>query len=102
MITSTMDALVWLGPRKMELRREPAPTPEPGEVLVAVEAVGICGSELSGYLGQISLRTQIRLHAARLAAPQGDVDTLPSSSSPRAWPGAPQNAPEAQDRRSAA
>jgi L-iditol 2-dehydrogenase len=49
MITSTMDALVWLGPRKMELRREPAPTPEPGEVLVAVEAVGICGSELSGY-----------------------------------------------------
>jgi threonine dehydrogenase-like Zn-dependent dehydrogenase len=40
----------------MELRREPAPTPEPGEVLVAVEAVGICGSELSGYLGQNSLR----------------------------------------------
>jgi L-iditol 2-dehydrogenase len=56
MMTSTMDALVWLGPRKMELRREPAPTPEPGEVIVAVEAVGICGSELSGYLGQNSLR----------------------------------------------
>lgn len=52
----TMDALVWLGPRKMELRREPAPTPEAGEVLIEVATVGICGSELSGYLGENSLR----------------------------------------------
>ncbi len=28
----------------------------PGEVLIAVRAAGICGSELSGYLGQNSLR----------------------------------------------
>lgn len=52
----TMDALVWLKPRMMELRREPIPAPKPDEVLVAVEAVGICGSELSGYLGQSSIR----------------------------------------------
>lgn len=51
-----MDALVWLGPRRMELRQEPVPAPGPGEVLVAVEAAGICGSELSGYLGLNSLR----------------------------------------------
>ncbi len=56
MHTHTMDALVWLGPRKMELRREPVPTPGPGEVLVEVATVGICGSELSGYLGENSLR----------------------------------------------
>lgn len=52
----TMEALVWLGPRRMELRREPVPVPGSGEVLVEVAAVGICGSELSGYLGQNSLR----------------------------------------------
>jgi threonine dehydrogenase-like Zn-dependent dehydrogenase len=59
MMTSTMDALVWLGPRRMELRREPAPTPEPGEVLLAVEAVGICGSELRGYLEQKSMPPKV-------------------------------------------
>ncbi len=51
-----MNALVWLGPRQMVLRREPMPTPSDGEVLLAVAAAGICGSELSGYLGQNSLR----------------------------------------------
>ena len=34
----------------------PQPEPRAGEVLVQVRAVGICGSELSGYLGQNSLR----------------------------------------------
>lgn len=52
----TMDALVWLGPRQLDLRHVPVPEPAPGEVLVAVEAVGICGSELSGYLGESSIR----------------------------------------------
>ena len=34
----------------------PVPQPGPGEVLVEVGAAGICGSELSGYLGQSSIR----------------------------------------------
>lgn len=51
-----MDALVWLGPREMALRAEPVPRPAPGEVLIDVGAVGICGSELSGYLGHSSIR----------------------------------------------
>lgn len=51
-----MDALVWLGPREMVQRRETVPQLAPGELLLAVRAVGICGSELSGYLGQSSLR----------------------------------------------
>lgn len=51
-----MDALVWLGPREMEMQREMVPELRPGEVLIAVRAAGICGSELSGYLGQNSLR----------------------------------------------
>jgi len=32
------------------------PTAQPGEVLLAVDALGICGSDLSGYLGHNSLR----------------------------------------------
>jgi threonine dehydrogenase-like Zn-dependent dehydrogenase len=51
-----MKAVVWLGPRRMELQNEPEPQPQPGEVILRVDAVGICGSELSGYLGQNSLR----------------------------------------------
>jgi L-iditol 2-dehydrogenase len=38
------------------MRAEPVPQPAPGEVLLEVAAVGICGSELSGYLGHNSLR----------------------------------------------
>jgi threonine dehydrogenase-like Zn-dependent dehydrogenase len=52
----TMDALVWTGPRAMEMQRLPVPEPAAGELLIAVGAAGICGSELSGYLGENSLR----------------------------------------------
>lgn len=51
-----MKALVWNGPREMTIERADRPSPGPGEVLLRVEAVGICGSELSGYLGENSLR----------------------------------------------
>jgi L-iditol 2-dehydrogenase len=52
----TMQALVWLGPRDMIQRAEPMPQLAPGEVLISVAATGICGSELSGFLGHNSLR----------------------------------------------
>jgi L-iditol 2-dehydrogenase len=51
-----MEALVWTAPRVMEMQRLPIPAPGPGEVLLKVSAAGICGSELSGYLGQSSIR----------------------------------------------
>ncbi|GCE31015.1 galactitol-1-phosphate 5-dehydrogenase [Dictyobacter alpinus] len=51
-----MDALTWLGPRSMEMRSTQIPTLKDGEVLIRVSAAGICGSELSGYLGENSLR----------------------------------------------
>ncbi len=51
-----MQAVVWQGPRRMQIESVPIPTPEEREVLVRVHAVGICGSEISGYLGQNSLR----------------------------------------------
>lgn len=55
-LPATMDALVWTGPREMILHVESVPQPAPDEALLEVAAVGICGSELSGYLGHNSLR----------------------------------------------
>ncbi len=51
-----MRALVWHGPRSLTLEQVPEPRPAAGEVLLRPIAVGICGSELSGYLGENSLR----------------------------------------------
>jgi 2-desacetyl-2-hydroxyethyl bacteriochlorophyllide A dehydrogenase len=51
-----MQALVWEGPRQMNLRETPTPQPPAHEVLIRVAYSGICGSELGGYLGHNSLR----------------------------------------------
>ena len=46
-----MKALVYTGPEAMELRDVPEPKPATGEVMVDVARVGICGSDMHGYLG---------------------------------------------------
>jgi threonine dehydrogenase-like Zn-dependent dehydrogenase len=51
-----MKALVYEAPRVMNLRELDRPAPGRGEVLLRVAYSGICGSELSGFLGQNSLR----------------------------------------------
>jgi len=51
-----MKALVWEAPRVMAIRERPLPHLSADEVLVKVAYVGICGSELSGYLGHNALR----------------------------------------------
>lgn len=51
-----MNALVWEAPRQMVLRTKELPALERGEVLIQVAYAGICGSELSGYLGHNALR----------------------------------------------
>jgi 2-desacetyl-2-hydroxyethyl bacteriochlorophyllide A dehydrogenase len=52
-----MKALVYEAPRVMSLHEVDRPEPGSGEVLLRVAYSGICGSELSGFLGQNSLRT---------------------------------------------
>lgn len=51
-----MKALVWEAPRVMALRERARPTVADDEVLIKVTYAGICGSELSGYLGHNALR----------------------------------------------
>ena len=46
-----MKALVYTATEQTEYREEPAPDPGPGEALVAVEAVGICGSDMHAWHG---------------------------------------------------
>ncbi len=51
-----MRALVYEGAWQMPLREIENPTPEPHEVVVAVKAVGICGSDVHGYTGSTGRR----------------------------------------------
>ena len=51
-----MKALVWEAARSMALREEREPVAPADEILVKVGHAGICGSELSGYLGHNALR----------------------------------------------
>ncbi|MFC5407587.1 zinc-dependent alcohol dehydrogenase [Cohnella soli] len=51
-----MKALVWNAAEQMDWEDREFPVPLAGEVLVRIEAVGICGSEIEGYLGHNSLR----------------------------------------------
>ena len=44
-----MRALVYLGPRRMELQEAPEPTQGPGEVVFETRAAAICGSDLHGF-----------------------------------------------------
>lgn len=46
-----MQALVFNGLKELAVEDAPEPQPAQGEVLVDVEACGICGSDVHGYLG---------------------------------------------------
>lgn len=48
-----MRAALLTGPRALELLERDASPPEPHEVLVRVESIGICGTDLSIYAGKI-------------------------------------------------
>jgi threonine dehydrogenase-like Zn-dependent dehydrogenase len=51
-------AIVWQGPEWMTIEDVPEPgDPGAGELILRAEAVGICGSEVEGYLGHMGNRT---------------------------------------------
>ena len=47
-----MKALVYTKPNEMTYLEQPAPAAAAGEVLIRVEAVGICGSDMHAYHGR--------------------------------------------------
>src|SRR5512133_2142040 len=51
-----MKALMYLGPKHMELQDVPDEAPKAGEVRIAMRATGICGSDTHGYLGTTGRR----------------------------------------------
>lgn len=51
-----MRALVFSAINKVELQQLPRPVPRTGEVLVSVEIAGICGSDITGFLGHSNRR----------------------------------------------
>jgi threonine dehydrogenase-like Zn-dependent dehydrogenase len=46
-----MRALVYTAPRQVAVERRAEPVPAAGETLIAVATAGVCGSDLSGFLG---------------------------------------------------
>ena len=48
MAARTMKALVWTAPHEAVVREEPMPLAEEGQAVLAVRAVGVCGSDLHG------------------------------------------------------
>ena len=59
-MTQTMRTAVMTDLETVELTRRPIPQPGPGEVLVKIQCVGICGSDLhyyeSGRIGDFVVR----------------------------------------------
>jgi len=51
-----MKVLSWTGPKQMIIEERTLPNLENGEILVKVDVVGICGSEIEGFLGHNDLR----------------------------------------------
>jgi len=47
-----MKAAVCTGIGQIDVRDVPKPTPKPGEVLVRIKSIGVCGSDVDGYRGQ--------------------------------------------------
>ena len=46
-----MKALVYTGPENLEFIEVSDPTPSEGEVVVKIDSVGICGSDMHAFLG---------------------------------------------------
>lgn len=53
-----MKALVYTANERVEILEQPDPRPANDESVVAIEAVGICGSDMHAYLGHDERRVR--------------------------------------------
>lgn len=51
-----MRGVVFLGDRELMLRDFPDPNPGPGDVVIAIKASGMCGSDLHPYRTQTTAK----------------------------------------------
>lgn len=51
-----MKAVYYVGDDHMELRDIPVPEPKPDEYLIRIDACGVCGSDVEGFLGKTGRR----------------------------------------------
>ena len=63
-----MKAVKIVGPGKVTVTEVPVPEPRPGEVLLKVNYVGFCGSDLSTYLGKNPLVSYPRIPGHEVSA----------------------------------
>jgi 2-desacetyl-2-hydroxyethyl bacteriochlorophyllide A dehydrogenase len=54
--SGTMRALVYTAPGHVEVQEQPRPNLRPGEEEIAIQVAGVCGSDISGFLGHSALR----------------------------------------------
>ncbi len=71
-----MKALLWEAARTMTLRDEPEPTAAADDIVIRVDYAGICGSELSGYLGHNALRVPPLIMGHEFAGEIVDIGPL--------------------------
>ena len=72
-----MKALQLAEPRSFHILEVPEPAPPgPGEVLVRIHRVGICGTDYSGYLGKMPFFSYPRIPGHELGVEVVAVSTL--------------------------
>jgi 2-desacetyl-2-hydroxyethyl bacteriochlorophyllide A dehydrogenase len=54
--SGTMRALVYTAPGQVEMQEQPRPSAAPGDEEIAIQVAGVCGSDISGFLGHSALR----------------------------------------------
>ena len=47
---------MYTAPGQVEMQEQPRPAPVPGDEEIAIEVAGVCGSDISGFLGHSALR----------------------------------------------
>ena len=66
-----MKAAVYLGDGEVRIEDRPTPEPGPGEVLVAMRACGICGSDLMEWYLESRVCTQSSISAVTIGREAG-------------------------------
>jgi len=67
-----MRALVYTAPGKVDLEQRPRPDLHHGEEEIAIKVAGVCGSDISGFLGHSALRRPPLVLGHELVGRRGD------------------------------